>query len=451
MDPEPYWQFSNLLVLLIQVSGSWVLNTWLGVSIVLGLLFSALFSGAEVALFTLASSSNDEEKSRLTGTDGIINSMLAKPRRLLATILIGNTFANVITSVAAAVLTANLASEHNLSTPLIIALEILVVTFVILILSEITPKTLAINNPRSLARLVARPLYVFFVILAPFSKLLANSVLLLEKRLPKPEHRLHSADIRTIAQVSNEQGTIKGDEQEIIENVIEFGNTTAKEIMTSRVKIQAVSVNDSLEDVLKLIQEEGFSRMPLYEDDIDHIIGIVFAKDVLPYLYADIDASSTVNWRSLSKPALFIPGSKKLDDLLREFQHRKTHMAIVVDEYGGTEGVVTLDDLLEEIIGDFDDEFSDTEEAPFIRLKNGQYLFDSAIDLDDMEEVLNMELTSDQDEYETLGGLVYHMMERLPKAGEMLRFKNLELTVHTVEKNRIRKVRVRPLVNSKEI
>lgn len=449
MDPDPFPAMINSLLLLSQTpdASAWM-NIWLSISIVIGLIFSAVFSGAEVALFSLSNNlklradETDDPDFGKSSVDILIERMLGRPRRLLATILIGNTFANVITSVAAAVLTANVASSIGLPSYIILILEVIAVTFIILVLSEITPKTLAIKNPLGLSRFLSRVIYVFYTVLKPFAMFMANTAFILEKSLPKPENRLKSTDIRTMAQVGTEQGTIKNDEQELIENVIEFGNTTVKEIMTSRINIQAVSVTDSLQNVIKLIREQGFSRMPLYNEDVDHIIGIVFAKDVLPYLYADSE-DTLLNWKTLAKPVHFIPPTKKLDDLLRDFQQKKTHMAVVVDEYGGTEGIVTLDDLLEEIIGDFEDEHSDEEDLMYIKLKNGQFLFDPAIDLDDVEELLECSLTTDNDEYETLGGLVYHLMERIPKAGESVLFKELELIVQKVEKNRIKKVRVR--------
>lgn len=455
MDPDPSLIPLNGLLLVSQQlanSSDWWLNTTLMVTIAIGLIFSALFSGSEVALFALSNkikSSNIDSSFGAVVPDGLINKMLEKPRRLLATILIGNTFANVITSVAAAVLTANFAASLNVPSYMVLIFEVLAVTFVILILSEITPKTMAIKSPLSVSRFIARPIYFFFIILRPLAALMAKSAFLLERTLPRPANRLKSTDIRTMAKVGSEQGTINDDEQELIENVIEFGNTTVKEIMTSRMNIKAVDSSDSLSEVILLIQESGFSRMPLYQDDIDHITGIVFAKDVLPYLFTDTK-NTILNWKTLAKPVHFIPPTKKLDDLLRDFQQKKTHMAVVVDEYGGTEGIITLDDLLEEIIGDFEDEHSDEDDKLYSLQKNGTYLFDPAIDLDDMESVLNVDLTSDDDEYETLGGLVYHLMERLPKMGEMIIFNDLELFIHTVEKNRIKKVRVRKLLTKSE-
>ncbi len=411
--------------------------------IILGLLFSALFSGSEVAFFSLANQQDKLTEGTIEGTaDHLIIKMLERPRRLLATILIGNTFANIIASVLAAVVTGNLVAYFGLSEFLVYFIEVIVLTFMILILSEITPKIIAINNPLTLSRRLSRFIYVLYKILTPLSSIIANSTLSLEERLPKPNSKMTSEDIMTMAEVSEQEGSIKSDEREIIENVIEFGSTTVREIMTSRVNIVAISTGDSLDEVLSLIREKGLSRMPIYENDLDNILGVIHSKDVLPYINSDIERT-TINWRTIARKALFIPSTKKLDDLLRDFQQEKTHIAIVVDEYGGTEGLVTLDDILEEIVGNISDEYDDLEERLYTKFKSGVYIFDARIDLDDMEDILNCELTSDDDEYETLGGLIYHLTERIPNVGERVYYRNLEFTVHSVQNNRVKKLRVK--------
>ncbi len=411
--------------------------------IVLGLIFSALFSGSEVAFFSLSNQQDVLTEGGISGSaDELILRMLERPRRLLATILIGNTFANIIASVLAAVVTGNLVAYFGFSEIIVYTLEVLVLTFMILILSEITPKIIAINDPLKSARKISRFIYVFYYLLLPLSKLIANSTLSLEERLPKPDSKMTSEDIMTMAEVSEMEGSIKSDEREIIENVIEFGTTSVREIMTSRVNIVAVSTENSLNEVLALIREKGLSRMPLYENDLDNILGIIYSKDVLPYINSDIERT-TINWRTIARKALFIPATKKLDDLLRDFQQEKTHIAIVVDEYGGTEGLITLDDILEEIVGDISDEYGESEEQLYTQFKNGVYVFDAKIDLDDMEEILEIELTADDDDFETLGGLVYHLTERIPNVGERVYYKGLELTIHSVQNNRVRKLRVK--------
>lgn len=421
----------NMVVLGIQI-----------VIMILGLIFSAVFSGSEVAFFSLSTRMEDlKQDEHSHSADDRILLMLDKPRRLLATILIGNTFANILASVMAAVITGSLMAFIGLSEFLVYTLEVVVLTFMILILSEITPKIIAINNPLQVSRRLSGFIYSLFILLKPLAKILAESAISLERYLPKPTNKMTSDDIKTMAEVSEKEGSIKEDEREIIENVIEFGTITVREIMTSRVNVIGVSITDSLQDVLKQIKEHSFSRMPLYENDLDTILGVIYAKDVLPYLNID-DENPSLNWKTISRKALFIPATKKLDDLLRDFQHEKTHMAIVVDEYGGTEGLVTMDDILEEIVGDIVDDEGEEVDL-YTRFRSGIYIFDAQIDLDDMEDILETELTSEDDEYETLGGLIYHLTESLPTVGVRVMFKNLELTVHSVQNNRIKKVRVK--------
>ncbi len=409
---------------------------------ILGLVFSAVFSGSEVAFFSLTHRLEDlKQDEKPHSADDRILSMLNRPRRLLATILIGNTFTNIMASVMAAAITGSLMVLIGLSEVLVYAIEVVVLTFTILILSEITPKIIAINNPLQVSRRVSGFIYVLFILLKPIATLLAESAVSLERYLPKPTTKMTSEDIKTMAEVSEKEGSIKEDEREIIENVIEFGTTTVREIMTSRVSIIGVSVDDSLKDVLKLIKEHSLSRMPLYENDLDTIHGVIYTKDVLPYLNR-VEEEPSLNWKTISRKALFIPITKKLDDLLRDFQKEKTHMAVVVDEYGGTEGLITMDDILEEIVGDIVDDEGE-EPSLYTRFKSGIYIFDAQIDLDDMEDILECELTSEDDEYETLGGLIYHLTESLPTVGVRVKFRNLELTVHSVQNNRIKKVRVK--------
>ena len=413
------------------------------VLIILGLLFSALFSGSEVAFFSVINQQDllvdrDIEGSR----DRQIAKMLEKPRRLLATILICNTFANIVASVLAAVVTGNVVAYFGLPELWIYTLEVVVLTFMILILSEITPKVIAINNPIKSTRRVSGFIYGLFILLKPLSSLIANSTLSLEERLPKPNSKMTSEDIMTMAEVSEQEGSIKSDEREIIENVIEFGSTTVREIMTSRVNIVAIAIESSLNEVLQLIREKGLSRMPIYENDLDNILGVIHSKDVLPYINSDVERT-TINWRTIARKALFIPATKKVDDLLRDFQQEKTHIAIVVDEYGGTEGLITLDDILEEIVGEISDEYDEVEENLYTKFKSGVYIFDAKIDLDDMEEILNIDITTEEDDYETLGGLVYHLTERIPNVGERVYYNNMELTIHSVKNNRVKKLRVK--------
>ncbi|MFU8861676.1 MAG: hemolysin family protein [Cyclonatronaceae bacterium] len=410
--------------------------------ILAGLVLSALFSSSEVAYFSLAGSmhrGNIQEEITTPGKSRVM-AMLEKPRRLLVTILIGNTFANILTAVFAAVLTGAIIAYFGLPELIVYTIEVLVLTFVIAILTEITPKILAMKDPMKVALKLSGFLYIWFVLLAPVTGMITFFTRKIEKSLPTPFNPISSHDIKTIAEMGEKQGTLRGDEREIIENVIEFGNTTVKEIMTSRVNIVAVSTEDTMNDVLSLIREKSISRMPLYEGNLDHIVGIIHSKDLLPYISSS-NKDTSINWKVNARRAFFIPATKKIDDLLKDFQREKTHIAIVVDEYGGTEGMVTLDDVLEEILGELQEE-NGSMEMLYTRRKDGDYLFDAQIDLDDMADILGMELTTDQDEYETLGGLIYHLTERIPEPGEKAKFRGLELTVAKVDNNRVKKVRV---------
>ncbi len=413
--------------------------------IVLGLLFSAFFSGAEVAFFSLDKKVDHEtiEEAKKDPALARVLHMLERPRQLLATVLIGNTFANVITAVGAAVVTGRMVAMLGLPQLLVFSIEIVILTFVIVILAEITPKLLALNKPLAVSRKLSWLLYFFFVILAPFASLISQGTRFLEKSIPRPSDSISSDDLKTIAEVGELHGSIHGDEREIIENVIEFGNTYVREIMTSRVNISAINTENTLREVLDMIREKGISRLPLYENDLDNIIGIIHSKDLLPYINSVL-GETTINWKTLARKALFIPTTKKLDDLLRDFQQQKTHIAIVVDEYGGTEGVITLDDVLEEIIGEITDEYTEPVEL-YTRNKSGNYLFDAKIDLDDMADILSMDLTTDEDEYETLGGLIYYLLERIPEEGETMEFKGLLLKVNKMDNNRLLKVEVKIL------
>lgn len=418
--------------------------------IVLGLVFSAFFSGSEVAFFSLDKKVDPEtiEEAKTDKKLARVLWMLERPRQLLATVLIGNTFANIITAVGAAVLTGRFVAQIGLPHILVFAVEVVILTIVIVILAEITPKLLALNRPLDVSRKLGGILYLFFVLLGPLSRLISKSTLFLEKSIPRPSEPISTEDLRAIAEVGEMHGSLLGDEREIIENVIEFGNTYVREIMTSRVNLIAISTKNTLKEALELIREKGVSRLPLYENDLDSILGIIHSKDLLPYLRSELEETS-INWKTLARKALYVPPTKKIDDLLRDFQREKTHIAIVVDEYGGTEGIITLDDVLEEIIGEITDEYTEPVQL-FTRLKNGNYIFDGKIDLDDMGDILVMELTSEDDQYETLGGLIYHLLERIPEEGETLLFKGLKLKILEMENNRLSKVEVQLLDDDKQ-
>jgi len=440
LDPEP--GFLTALTFITQLNSEFSFQILLIeiCVIILGLAFSFIFSGAEVALFSIKGSELDQLNSLATHSSSHrnIKKMIENPRRLLSTILIGNTFANIVVSIVSAVITGQIAEIFHFPEFLIYVIEILVVTFMLVIISEITPKVIAIKNPLQTAVKLNHMIYGFYIVMTPVSILIAKSAHSIESKLPYKSHEISGEDILTIAEVGEEKGSLKGDEREIFENVVEFGQTAVKEIMTSRVDIVAVSLNDELGEVIDSILDRKLSRMPLYGDDLDDILGVINSKDLLPYLKTDFQ-NTAINWKTIARKVLFVPTTKRLDDLLKEFKKEKTHMAIVVDEWGGTEGIVTLDDVLAEIIGNIGDETTNPEQL-YERVSENSFSFDAKINVEDAEEVLEMELSGENDEYETLAGLVYHILERIPENDEKLYFKDVEITVLEVENNRIKKV-----------
>jgi putative hemolysin len=411
--------------------------------IVISFFLSAIFSGSEVAFFSIKSH-DLSERIRQNDSPALrrIQHLLEHPRQLLSTILIGNTVVNILISVFAAVLTGNLIAFYNWPPLISYAIEIVLLTSALVIFGEISPKVIGLKNPYQVASLFSRFIYVFYVILKPLNKLVAASSMSLEKRIPKPKNKITGSDLMALAEVGEQEGQLREDEREIIENVIEFGNTEVREIMTSRVDIESVSIDDTLGEVLERVRTLRLSRLPLCDPDLDSIAGIIYAKDLLTFLNEEID-DREFNWKSIARKALFIPVNKKLDDLLEDFQREKTHMAIVVDEFGGTEGLVTLDDVLEEIMGELETDPSEQDEIR--QLRNGDYIIDARVDLDELNDLFEEEIATDDDEYETLGGLVYHILERIPSVGEKVRFSKLEITVHELENNRVKRLRVRLL------
>lgn len=407
--------------------------------IVAGIYCSALFSGSEYAFFSLNSHSQLSDERR---TDQFILHMLDQPRRLLATLLIGRTLVNIVSAVLAAAVAGSLAESMGLQPFWFYLCVVVALVLMILILVEVTPKLIAVEDPLKYARSNSRFIYISYILLKPFTYLLAHSALSLEERLLNSETNMSSEDIVNLASENTESGTIKKDAQLIIENVIEFADISVSEIMTGRSDILAFSTADTLDSVLTLIREKGLSRMPIYDNDLDNILGIIHVKDLLPYINSEVKRT-TLNWRTISRKTLFIPATKKLDDLLRDFQQEKTHIAIVVNEYGGTEGLITLDDIIEEIIGEVEEEEDSASKKRYAKLRNGTYIFDTQIALKEVEELLDHKFITKENNFKTLGKFIYHLTEGIPNTGERICYHNLVFTIHSKLRGQVRKVRAK--------
>ena len=415
------------------------------------LLMSAIFSGSEVALFSLTGSAKASLAEAGDRASRRVLKLLERPRRLLITILILNTGANVAAAIVAALLTARIAVAMDWSYTVTVVLEVVVLTFIILVMSEITPKLLAVRYAEAFSRAVSGPLAALHRILYPLSDFLARSTRFMRERLETEGTRISPEDLKTLADVGEAHGTLEEEEKELIYSIVEFGETSVREIMVSRLDIVALPVTADVREALELIRNTGHSRIPLYADHLDNMLGIVYAKDLLPYLLG-ANGDTSLDWMEVARPAIFVPPGKKLDDLLKDLQAKKTHMAVVVDEYGGTAGLVTLEDILEEIVGEIRDEHDESEEQLYERLDDATYLFDARIDLDDVNELLGASLDTEAYDFETLGGLIFHEMGAIPEKDNTMEIEGLVMRVVTIENNRIGRVHVRraPLSNKRK-
>ncbi len=368
--------------------------------------------------------------------------LLERPRQLLITILILNTLVNVAAAVLAAVLTAAVAFAQQWDPTIALLIEMIVLTFVILVMSEITPKLIATRHATMYARTVSGLITILHRIVYPVSDMLAKSTRLMQSRIKPGTRRISSDDLKTLADVGEAHGTLEEEERELIYSIVEFGETSVREIMVSRLDMVALPVTATLTETLELIRQSGHSRMPLYVDHLDNILGIIYAKDLLPHLNRE-DGSARLDWTRIARPAIFVPMGKRLHDLLKDFQTKKTHIAIVVDEYGGTAGLVTLEDVLEEIVGEIRDEHDETEEALYERVDEHTYRFDARINLDDINDIVGIELDTEVYDFETLGGLIFHVTGSIPQEGDDIEFDSLRMHVETVENHRIGQVRVK--------
>ncbi|MBT8401159.1 MAG: hemolysin family protein [Rhodothermia bacterium] len=401
------------------------------------LLSSAIFSGSEVALFSLDWSSREKLAEAEDRASARVLKLLEQPREVLISILILNTAVNVAAAIIAAVVTKQVADFFDWNPVLTVLGEVIVLAFVILVVAEITPKLLARRSSVRFARLVSGFLLALHRVLYPASKSIAAVTKTMHGRFT-PARRLSGEDVKAMAEIGEAHGTLEEDERELIHSIVEFGETTVREVMVSRLDIVALEVSLRLEEALDVIRESGHSRMPLYVEHLDNILGIIHAKDLLPYLSTNGRPHQEVNWTDISRKALFVPAGKKLDDLLKEFQARSTHIAIVVDEYGGTAGLVTLEDILEEIVGDIRDEYDDSEQPLYEQIAEGTYRFDARIDLDELNEVLEIQLDTAAFDFETLGGLILDLSGTIPSSGDELRYHRLRIVVHEVDNRRIK-------------
>ena len=414
-------------------------------AVLAGLLaLSALFSAGEVALFSL--SAGEREALAETGTPAArrVLALLDRSRRLLVGILLLNTVANVGVALVSARLVDIAARVYHWDPTVALVLNVAVVTFAILVVSEIAPKLVASRRPAATAQRLAPLMAPLLRLVAPLADVLAAGAHALQTRVQSAAEPISSADLKTMADVGEAQGSLEEGEHALIHSIVEFGETTVREVMVSRVDMTALADDATLGHALALIRSSGHSRFPLYHESIDRVVGVVYAKDLLPRL--DDPDDSAVAWAALARKPLFVPPAKALDDMLADFQRTNTHMAIVVDEYGGTAGLLTLDDLLEEVVGEIRDELDSEEDERLVRaLPDGAFRAQARIDLDDLAAAVGVPLATDTFDFETLGGLILDALGRLPDPGDEVDVDRLRLRVETMEETRILDVRVEVL------
>ena len=369
----------------------------------------------------------------------ITKKLLKQPKRLLATILITNNFINIAIVLLFALIGEILFSsiENQL---LILLIEIGLITFLILFFGEILPKVYANRNALKFSKTMALPIYfidryLLFFITLPMSKVTR----FMESRLLQKNNEFSIDKISQALELTAEEETTK-EEQRILKGIVNFGNTDTKQVMCPRIDLFALSQEMDLETIINQILQRGFSRVPVYQETIDNVIGILYTKDLLPYL-----DRPNFKWQKLLKPPFYVPENKKLDDLLKEFQNKKIHLAVVVDEYGGTSGVITLEDVIEEIVGDISDEFDD-EELIYSKLDNRTYVFDAKINLKDFCKVIEIDedegFEKAKGESESLAGFILELSQAFPKIGQVVLYNSYQFIIESVDRKRIKRVKV---------
>ncbi|MFC0603213.1 gliding motility-associated protein GldE [Winogradskyella pulchriflava] len=432
MDPEPTVLISNLLV----TNTSFIVSV---VLLIILLVCSALISGAEVALFSLTKSNIDEGIENKSPAMEIISTLLERPKKLLATILVANNFINI-----AIVLLFSFIGETLFSnvTNLLLRflLEVVSATFLILLFGEIIPKIYASRNSVKFSSFMARPLKVLDVLISPISLPMRFVTLKIQDRFAKQHSNLSVDQLSQALELTNHEDTTQ-EEHKLLQGIVSFGNTDTKQVMRPRMDLFALNIDTPFETMIKEIVDNGYSRIPVYKESIDAIKGVLYVKDLLPHLN-----KKKFNWTSLLREPFFVPENKKLDDLMVEFQAKKVHLAVVVDEYGGTSGLVSLEDIIEEIVGDISDEYDD-EDLVYTKLDDNNYSFEGKTPLKDVYKIVGIEDESEdfenrKGEAETLAGFVLEISGGFPRIGSKINFKNYVFTIEALERKRIKQIKL---------
>jgi magnesium and cobalt exporter, CNNM family len=439
LDPDPFSLIISFSAIDFSMVSGFVLLFVL-------LLCSALISGAEVALFSLSQSDLDNATEEQSKPIKIVATLLEKPKKLLATILVANNFINIAIVLLFASISNIIFKDINsvvdfylFEINLVFFLKVIVVTFLILLFGEILPKVYASRNNIKFAKFMAYPLKALDVLFAPISLPMQSITHTIHNRLGKQKSNISVGQLSQALELTSEEDTTK-EEHKILQGIVSFGNTDTKQVMRPRIDIFALDESLIYSAIIPEIIKHGYSRIPVYRDNVDTVIGILYVKDLLPYL-----DRKQFDWTSLIREPFFVPENKKLDDLMVEFQEKKVHLAVVVDEYGGTSGLVSLEDVIEEIVGDISDEFDD-DDLIYSKLDENNYVFEGKTTLKDFYRIIGLEnediFESEKGEAETIAGFVLEISRSFPKVDSKINFKNYVFTIEALNKKRIKQVKV---------
>lgn len=428
MDPEPSLEIAS------QVDLTLIFGF---IGIIILLFCSAIVSGAEVALFSLSQKDLDDSVLENNSKGKIIVRLLEKPKKLLATLLVANNFINIGVVILFSFVGKNIFATID-SPVLKFITEVILVTFLLLLFGEVLPKVYASRNNVKFAQLIAYPISGLDKFLSPVSIPMRSVTLFLQNKLGKQKTNF-SVDQLSQALELTDSGETSTEEQKLLEGIVSFGNTDTRQVMSPRIDVFALEITESFASIYPKIIEKGFSRIPVYRDNIDQIEGVLFVKDLLPYIN-DIE----FDWTTLLREPFFVPENKKLDNLLKDFQSMKSHLAIVVDEYGGTSGLVSLEDVIEEIVGDISDEFDDVP-VNFSQIDDKNYIFEGKINLKDFYRIIDVDedlFEEQKGEAETLAGFILELLGNFPKKGQKIVFENCTFVIESVDQKRVKQIKV---------
>lgn len=415
--------------------------------ILLLIVCSALMSASEVAFFSLTQPEVDSLGDSDNPTDRRVARLLDKPRYLLSTMLVSNTLVNIGVVIISYFVTRQMFNFKELSETIGISefwidflWNVVIVTFFLVLFGEATPKVFATHNKLKIARFMSGAFSVLVKIFLPVNYVLVGSTQVLEKRLKKHNTEIDREEINKAIEITVEKKESKQDAK-LLKGIVHFGNTTVKQVMRPRTEVAAIDYELNFKQVMDKVKEVGYSRFPVYQENLDTILGVLNIKDLLEHFNQD----ESFGWQSLVRKPFFVPESKMIDDLLREIQQNRKHLAIVVDEFGGTSGIITLEDIIEEVVGDIKDEFDETGDGDFKKLDDRNFVFEGKTSLIDVCRLMDIDSSVFDDikgEAETLGGLVLEITGRLPKNGDEIKKSTFKFTIINVSNNRIERVKI---------